>query len=160
MKGEGGWYRPIRRMETSLVLLYVQKTFTPTLDCISRALKVFIPLPHSLKKKCEKAEKTRRGEKKRPIRLKQTTGRQLYSISCCMLFLSQGLFRCTNWVEVGNGHESKPVFPSTLGLMRATWRNVRSHPTPSPCGLFFLNDKKETMSSSKHPLSFEAQNRH
>lgn len=94
----------------------------------------------------KKKWKSRREEKEKKKTLKQTTGMQLHSISCSMLFLSQGLFRCTNWVEVGNGHESKPVFPSALGLMRATWRNVGSHSTPLPHGLL-QDDKKETMPS-------------
>lgn len=85
------------------------------------------------KKKSSKKQKSR-GEKAKK-KMKQTTGMQLHSISCCMLFLSQGLYRCTNWVEVGNGRESKPVFPSTLGLMRATCRNVDFHSTPPPHGL-------------------------
>lgn len=50
-----------------------------------------------------------RKEKKEKKKPRQTTGIQLRLISCSMLFRSQGLFRCTNCAEVGNGHESQPV---------------------------------------------------
>lgn len=94
----------------------------------------------------KKSKKEKEEKRKEEKTLKQTTGMQLHSISCSMLFLSQGLYRCTNWVEVGNGHESKPVFPSTLGLMRATCRNVGSHSTPLPHGLL-QEGKEEAMPS-------------
>lgn len=72
-------------------------------------------------------------EKKKKIRNTGTNNRvHLHSISCGWLFRSQGLFGCTNWVEVQSGHESKPVFPSTLDLMRATCRNAGSHSAPFP----------------------------
>jgi len=61
----------------------------------------------------------KKGKKRRTLKLKQTTEEQLQSISCNMLFLSQGLFRCTSWTDVGNDHESKPAIPAALGLMRS-----------------------------------------
>lgn len=101
--GEGRWYHQIRSMKKHHCICR-KALFQP-----SGILMVsLIFFPHFQKK----VWRGRKKEEKRAVILKQTTGRQLHSISCGMLFPSQGLFRCTNWAEVGNGHESKPVFPS------------------------------------------------
>lgn len=93
-------------------------------------------------------EKSVKSRGTKSLTLKQTTGMQLHLISCSMLFRSQGLFRCTNWAGVRNGHESKPsLFP--LHLMRASCRNAGSHPHLFSHGLF-QDDKDETISSLNH----------
>lgn len=91
---------------------------------------VTLPLSHSRKGRVPAQDQV--GEDFNSNLSSQTNNRQqLYSISCSMLFPSEGLFRCTSGVEVEAGHESQPVFPPR-GLTSVSRRNVASPGALSP----------------------------